>query len=108
MNDRSFTFNEPGLGFFDLDKVIFKSGCQPRNATDYYYHPDTATFYSYYWGSDEGRWSKNASVDMNDVKPGTIIPFTKNDYDQEILKLKKERKAIDVKIKKIKAKRDQK
>lgn len=34
MTDRSLTFNEPGLSFSDLDNVIFKSGRQPRNATD--------------------------------------------------------------------------
>lgn len=73
------------------------------------YHPGTATFYSYYWGGSNERWTKNPTdIDVNDTKPGTIIPLTKEDYDQEIHKLKAERKMIDSKIKKVKLKRDQK
>lgn len=43
--------------YSELTKVIFVGG-QPRNATDYYYHSKSKTFYSNYWANGND-WSIN-------------------------------------------------
>lgn len=57
------------LNFSDLIKIEFKSGHQPRNATDYYYHAKTKTFYSYYWGDGDklGKWNIDPRIDKDGI-----------------------------------------
>jgi hypothetical protein len=52
----------------ELTKIRFKEGHQPRNATDYYYHPKTKTIYSCYWGEKPHRWKANPEIDMNSIE----------------------------------------
>lgn len=83
MSNREEQFNSfANLDFSELAKIIFKSGHQPRNATDYYYHSKTKIIYSYYWGSDAGKWGIYlGSFDSPSIKSPselcTILPENK-------------------------------
>ena len=98
------------FNFDELIEIEFKTGCRPRNATDYYYHVKTKTFYAYYFG-DKGSWSFNPEIDTYDIKsPGEASSdqsiaknrkFELDDYklELEIMKLKAE-----IKLEKLKTK----
>lgn len=70
MSDRKEKFTTfTNLDFSDLKKIQFKSGHDPRNATDYYYHAKTNTTYAYYWTedpSDKLNWELNPSYIRTD------------------------------------------
>lgn len=72
--NREKQFNEfTGFSFSELDKVKYKSGCQPRNATDYYYHSASKIIYSYYFGSNNGKWAANVQINLTHVKSPSIL-----------------------------------
>lgn len=69
MTDREQEFiTYSNLNFSELVKIKFKSGAQPRNATDHYYHSKTKTIYSYYFGGDSGRWEANVKINSDNIK----------------------------------------
>lgn len=69
---------------FQLEKIKFKSGYQPRNATDYYYHPKNR-MYSYNFG--DGYWDI-AKVDLDHIKSPKSIEPQKVKNDKSTLDLK--------------------
>lgn len=80
-----------GFDFSELEKIKFKSGYQPRNARDYYYHSESDKMYSYYFG-DGGYWDI-AKVNLDHIKsPKSIEPkkvLIKNDkLDLKMLEYK--------------------
>jgi len=84
--DRGQQFNEfAGFNFSELDKIRFKSGCQPRNATDYYYRSKTKMMYSYYFGEENGHWEDNANIDLNKIKSPSILCTTSIEIEPEKL-----------------------
>lgn len=71
--NREKQFNDfTGFNFSELEKIKYKPGCQPRNATDYYYHLKSKMIYYYYFG-DNGRWQSNDNIDLNDIKSPSIL-----------------------------------
>lgn len=78
-----------GFDFSELEKIKFKSGYQPRNARDYYYHSKSDKMYSYYFG-DGGYWDI-AKVNLDHIKsPKSIEPkklLIKNDKSEPDLKM---------------------
>jgi len=74
MANRREQFNTfVNFDFSELTKIEFKKGCEPRNATDYYYHSNTKTIYSYYWGDNPGCWNDDKTVDTNDIETPYIV-----------------------------------
>ena len=72
MTSREEQFNKYAkFNFSELVKIKFKS--QPRNATDYYYHPKTKIIYSYYFGDDPGSWEANVKINRDNIKSPDII-----------------------------------
>jgi hypothetical protein len=78
MANREQEFNACSkFDFSELVKIKFKSGHQPRNATDYYYCSKNKTIYSYYFGDKLGFWNANAQIDINSIKsPSELSIYT--------------------------------
>lgn len=75
-----------GFDFSDLDVIVWKIGCQPQNAIDYYYHIPTKTIYSYYFGDKSGCWRDDLAIDTNDVASPRIINPSLVDFATETTK----------------------
>lgn len=99
------------FNFAELVQIKFKSGRQPRNATDYYYLPKNNTIYSYYFGDNPGRWQANPKIDISGIKsplalnpePKAAILKSKSSNERLILDLQlklaeSERKLIEAQI----------
>jgi hypothetical protein len=74
MANRGEQFNAfANFDFAELTKIKFKKGCEPRNATDYYYHSNTKTIYSYYWADNPGSWTDDQILDTNNIETPYIV-----------------------------------
>ena len=109
INQFNNTYN---FNFDSLIEIEFKPGCRPRNATNYYYYPNTKTFYAYYFGDTPGSWTINPEIDTFNIRlpveassDKSIIKTSKKTLDDnyrlelEIMKLKAE-----IKLEKLKTK----